>query len=126
MSVFFVKFSDMGSMGQLHSSIRECKYRSSKSIFSDSLFANIVTGIINVFNLGCCSVFTGDIISYFSRMSRGLFTLSFKCLGTLLEHCFSVNFGGECKFLTSIFDVAQTMGRFSSNSANYSNSCCSI
>ena len=43
----------MGSMGQLlfDSSIKEFRYRASKTILRDSSFANMATGIIRVFCL---------------------------------------------------------------------------
>ena len=65
-------------MGQLHldSSIRELRYLASKTIFNDSPFAKIMTGLIKVFPFGCSSLFTGDIISYCSKISNSLLTLS--------------------------------------------------
>ena len=112
-------------MGQLHidSSISELRYLASRTIFSDSLLAKMITGLIKVLPFGCsllcslfyftCSLFTGDIISYYSEMSSSLFTLSCKCIGTLLALCFLKTASGfKCKccgeliFPTSNFDVA--------------------
>ena len=58
----------MGSMGQLHfdSSISELRYLPSRTIFSDSPLARMITGLIEVLPFGCSSLFTGDIISYCS------------------------------------------------------------
>ena len=69
-----------GSMGQLHfdSSISELRYLASKTIFSDSLFARMITWLMKVLPFGCSSFFTGDIISYCSKISSKLFTLSCK------------------------------------------------
>ena len=60
-------------------------------------------------SLGCCSLFTVEIISYGSRISKSLFTLSCKCIGTLLARCFwktesglSGRCSGKCIFPTSI------------------------
>ena len=69
----------MGSMGQLHfdSSSSEFYHCASETVFSDSPLARIVTGFMNkCFSVGFLFFFTGDIISYYSRMSRSLFTLS--------------------------------------------------
>ena len=76
----FVKITCIVSMGQLHfdSSISELRYLASKTIFSDSPFARMITGLMKVFHLGCSSLFTGEIISYCSKMSSNLFTLSCK------------------------------------------------
>ena len=51
----------MGSIGQLHfdSSISEVRYLASKTIFGDSLFARMITGLIKVLPFGCSSLFTG-------------------------------------------------------------------
>ena len=100
-------------MGQLHfvSSISELRYVASRTIFSDSSLAKMITGLIKVLPFRCSSLFTGDIISYCSKMSR--FTLSCKCIGTLLTLCFlktASPFKGKCSgeliFPTSNFDVA--------------------
>ena len=56
----------------------ELRYLASRTIFSDSLLARIVTGLIKVFPFGCSSLFTGDMISYCSGMSSNLLTLSCK------------------------------------------------
>ena len=86
----FVKISWIGSIGQLHldSSMSELRYLASRTIFSDSPLARIVTGLIKVFPFGCSSLFTGDIISYCSRTSSNLLTLSCKWIDTLLALCF--------------------------------------
>ena len=70
----------MGSMGQLHfdSSISELRYLASRTIFSDSTLARMITGLIKMFPLGCSSLSTGDMISYNSKMSSNLLTLSSK------------------------------------------------
>ena len=102
-------------MGQLHldSSIRELRYLASRTIFSDSPLARMITGLIKMLGFGCSSLLTGDIISYCSKMSNVLFTLSCKCVGTLLALCFlkiASGFKGKCNgeliFSTSNFDVA--------------------
>ena len=74
----FVKITCMGSLGQLHfdSSINELRYPASKTIFSDSPFARMITGLMKVLPFGCSSLFTGEIISYCSKISSNLFTLS--------------------------------------------------
>ena len=102
-------------MGQLHlgSSISELRYPASRRFFSDSPLAKMITGLITVLRFVCSSLFTGDIISYCSEMSSSLFTLSCKCIGTLLALCFlktASGFKGKCSgelvFPTSNFDVA--------------------
>ena len=102
-------------MGQLHfdSSTRELRYLASRTIFSDSSLAKMITGLIKVLPFGCSSLFTGDIISYCSKMSSNLFTLSCKSIGTLLALCFlktASSFKGkyndELIFPTSNLDVA--------------------
>ena len=67
-------------MGQLHfdSSISELRYLASKTIFSDSPFARMITGLIKVIPFGWSSLLTGDIILYCSNISSNLFTLSCK------------------------------------------------
>ena len=62
---------------------------------------------------GCCSLMTGEMNSFYSRMSESLFTLSFKCNGILLADCFletALDLSGRCNgkfiFPTSNFDVA--------------------
>ena len=67
-------------MGQLHfnSSISELRYLASKTNFSDSSFTRMITGLMNVLPFGCSSLFTGDVISYCSKISSNLFTLSCK------------------------------------------------
>ena len=76
----FVKITCMGSIGQLHfdSSIDQLRYLASKTIFSDSPFARMITGLIKVLPFGCSSLLTGEIISYCSKMSSNMFTLSCK------------------------------------------------
>ena len=76
----FVKITCIDSMGQLHfnSLISELRYLASKTIFSDSPFARRITGLVKVLLFGCSSLFTGDIISYCSKISSNLFTLSCK------------------------------------------------
>ena len=76
----FVKITCIGSMGRLHfdSSISELRYLASKTIFSDSPFARMITGLMKVLPFGCSSFFTSDIISYCSKISSNLFTLSCK------------------------------------------------
>ena len=41
-----------------------------------------------MFTLSCCYLLAGDIVLFCSRMSKSLFTLSCKCIGTLLARCF--------------------------------------
>ena len=76
----FVQITCIGSMGQLHfdSSISELRYLASKTIFSDSPFARMITGLMKVLLFGCSSLFTGDKFSYCSKISSNLFTLSCK------------------------------------------------
>ena len=102
-------------MGQLHldSSISELRYLASRTIFSDSPLAKMITGLTKVLPFGSSSMFTGDIISYCSEMSSSLFTLSCKYIGTLLAFFFlktASSFKGKCSgeliFPTSNFDVA--------------------
>ena len=61
-------------MGQLHfdSSISEMRYLASKTIFSDSPFARMITGLMKVLPFGCSSLFTGDIISFQSKILSNL------------------------------------------------------
>ena len=70
----------MGSIGQLQfdSSISKLRYLASKTNFSDSPFARMITGLIKMLPFGCSSLFNGEIISYCSKMSSNLFTLSCK------------------------------------------------
>ena len=86
----FVRITSIGSLGQLHldSSINELKYQATRTIFSNSPLAKMITGLIKVLPFGCTSLFTGDIISYCSKISTSLFTLSCKCIGTLIALCF--------------------------------------
>ena len=53
-------------MGQLHldSSIGELRYLASRTIFSDSPLARMITGLIKVLPFGCSSLFTGEIIFF--------------------------------------------------------------
>ena len=44
-----------------------------------------------MFCLGCCSLLSVEIILHCSRMSKSLFILSCKCIGTLLGRCFLKN-----------------------------------
>ena len=78
--LIFVRITCIGSIGQLHfdSSINELRYLESRTIFNDSLFARMITGLINVLPFGCSSLFTGEIILYCSKISSNLFTLSCK------------------------------------------------
>ena len=77
-------------MGKLHfdSSISELRHLASKTIFSDSPFARIMTGFMKVLPFGCSSLFTGDMISYCSKTLSNRLTLSCKWIGTLLALCF--------------------------------------
>ena len=70
----------MGSKGQLHfdSSISELRYLASKTIFKDSPFARMITGLMKVLPFGCSSLFTSEIITYCSKISSNLFTLTCK------------------------------------------------
>ena len=78
--LIFVKITCIGSIGQLHldSSISELRYLASRTIFSDSPFARMITGLINLLPFGCSSLLTGDIISYCSQLFSNLLTLSCK------------------------------------------------
>ena len=102
-------------MGQLHlvSSISGLRYLVSRTNFSDSLLARMITGFIKLLLYGCSFLFTGDIISFCSKLSSNLFTLSCRCIGTLLALCFSKiasDFKGRCSdeliCPMSNFDVA--------------------
>ena len=90
----------MGSIGQLHfdSSISELRYLASRTILSDSSLATMITGLIKLLPFGCSSLFTGEIISYCSKISSNWFTLSCKCIATLLALCFlkTTGFKGKC------------------------------
>ena len=99
----------MGSLGQLHldSSMSELRYLASRTVFTDSSdfshfsdpLARIITGFIKVFPFGRSTLFTGDIISYCSKMSSSLLTLSSKRIGALLALCFLITapgFKGRC------------------------------
>ena len=68
----------IGSMVQLHfvSSIIVLSWRASKTIFSDSPFLSIITGLIKVFTVVIESVFTGAIISKCVRISSKCCTRS--------------------------------------------------
>ena len=63
----FVKITCMGSIGQLYfdSSISELRYLASKTFFSDSPFARMITGLIKVLPFDFSYLFTGEIISYY-------------------------------------------------------------
>ena len=113
--LIFVMITCIGSIGQLHldSSISELRYLASRTIFSDSPFAKMITGMMNVLHFGCSFLFTGDIISYCSKLFNNLMTLSCKWIGTLLALCFlktAPGFNGRCRgeltFPTLNFDVA--------------------
>ena len=89
-------------MDQLHfdSSISDLSYLASKTIFSDSPFARIMTGLMKVLPFGCFSLFTGDMISYCSKILSNRFTLSCKWIGILLALCFlktASGFNGRCR-----------------------------
>ena len=88
-------------MDQLHfdSSISELRYLASRTIFNDSPLVKMITGLTKVLTFGCSSLFTGDIISYSSKMSSILFTLPSKGIRTLLALCFlktASGFKGKC------------------------------
>ena len=76
----FVKITLIGSIGQLDldSSISELRYLASRTVFNYSPSARIITGLIKVSPFGFSSLFTGDMISYCSRLSSNLLTLSGK------------------------------------------------
>ena len=106
----------------------ELRYLASRTNFSDSPLARIVPGLIKVFPFDCSSLFTGDIISYCSRMSCNLLTLSCKWINTLLALCFlktasgfKSKSSGEFIFPT---DVALTVANLNSKLANFPNSFC--
>ena len=50
----------------------ELRYLASRTIFSDSPSVRIITWLIKVFPLGCSSLFTGDMISFYSIFDRGI------------------------------------------------------
>ena len=68
----------MGSIGklQLDSPMSELRYLASRTIFGDSPLTRMITGLIKLFPFGCSSLFAGDMISYCSKMSSNLLTLS--------------------------------------------------
>ena len=103
----------------------ELRYLASRTIFSDSPLARIITVLINVFPFGSSSFFTGDMISFCSRMSSNLLTLlALSFLKTASG--FTGRCSGEFIFSTSNLDVAQTVGYLNCKSANFSNSFCVI
>ena len=109
------------------------RYLASRTNFSDSLLAGMVTGFIKVFTFGCSYLLTGDMVSYCSRMSSNLLALSCKWIGTLLAFCFlktasrfKGRSSGEFTFPTTKLDVAQFVGYLNSKEANFSNSLCVI
>ena len=67
-------------MGQLHLdlSIKELRYLASRTIFNDSPLARKIAGFVNAFPSGCSSLLTGEMISYCSKISSNLLTLSCK------------------------------------------------
>ena len=77
------------SLGQipLDSSIREFSYRL-PSTFKVFAYAIMMTDLINVFVFGCCYSLIGELISLFSTIPTGEFTLSCKCIGILFARCF--------------------------------------
>ena len=91
----------------------ELRYLAVRTILSDSPLARIITGLIKLFLFSCYSLFTGDMISYCSRMSSNLLTLSCNWIGTLLALSFLKTVSGikgrcsgEFIFATSNSDVA--------------------
>ena len=111
----FVSYTCIGSVGQMHfdSSIREYTYRASRTILNQSPLARKILGMMNMYSLGCCFFFTGEIISYCSRIFKSLTTFSCKCSGTIIARYSLKNAsgsigrcGGECFFPTSNLDVA--------------------
>ena len=60
-----------GSFGQLNfdSYIMLFRYLASNTIFKDSPFRNMITGLVNVLPVDNCSLFTGAMISYFFKTS---------------------------------------------------------
>ena len=84
---------------------------------------------MNEFPFGCSSLFTGEMIPCYSRMSSNQLTLSCKRIGILLAHWFLKfasgfrgNCSGEFNFPISKLDVAYTIGYFSNSLASCSNS----
>ena len=65
-------------MRQLHfdTAMRELKYLASNTSLRDLSFARKIFGVSNVIHFDCCSILTGDIISYFLRKSSSPMTLS--------------------------------------------------
>ena len=115
----------MGSIGPVHfgSPIRKFKYLESSAIFKLSIFAWIVTGLINVFRFGCGSLFAGEIISFFSSVSSSNF-LFCKYMGTRLKTAsvFSGRCSSDWNFPASSFVVAYINGNFNNKLAYCSNS----
>ena len=70
----------IGSIGQFHldSSISELRYLASRTIFDDSPFAKMIKGLTNVLIFCCFSLFTGEMVSYFSKISSNRLPLSCK------------------------------------------------
>ena len=78
----------------------ELRYLACRTFLSDSPLARIMTGLIKVFPFRCSSLFTGNMISYCSRMSSNLSTLSCKWIGTLFALCFlktASDLKGRCR-----------------------------
>ena len=61
----------IGSIGQLHldSSISELRYLASRSTFNYCPFAKMITGLTIVLIFCCFSLFTGEMVSYCSKIS---------------------------------------------------------
>ena len=77
-------------MGQLHfdTAMREFKYLASNTSLRDLPFAWKIFWFSNVIHFDCCSMLTGDVISYFSRKSSSPMTLSSGCIIVSLARCF--------------------------------------
>ena len=91
----------IGSIGKLNldSSMSELRYLASKTTFNDAPLARIITGCVNVFPFGCSSVLSGEMFSFYSKLTSNLLTLSFRWIGTLLVCCFlkiTSSFRGRC------------------------------
>ena len=63
----------------------EFKYHASSTIVRDvPFFKKKFASFMNVLPFGCCFLFTGETISYYSSISKNLFTLSRKYTDTFL------------------------------------------
>ena len=99
-------------------------YLASRTISNGSIFAKMIREFMNVVNLGCSSLFTGEMISFFPVRQV---ILSCKRIGILLARCFlktASSFRGKlrCKFTFPTSKIAYTFRYYNKRSAKCSNS----